>query len=61
MRTPKEYRYKQASAILVVGYDEGGRLFSYIKKNGEVVARNMYIKMPTTEALDKQGWKITNE
>ena len=60
-RTPKEYRYEQANAILVVGYDEGGRLFSYIKKNGKMMAQNMYIKMPTAEALEKQGWKITHE
>ena len=56
-RTPKEYMYKQNNAVLYVGYDETGRLFSRIEKNGIVIAKGMYIRMPSAQTLEKQGWE----
>ena len=50
------YTYKQKDVVLTVGIDENGRIFSHMQKNGETVARDIYIKIPTETDLAKQGW-----
>lgn len=54
--TPKVFKYRNNDAILTVGYDISGRLFSSITKNGKTVAQDMYIKFPAEVQLQKYGW-----
>jgi len=54
--TPKVYKYKQVEAILTVGIDINGRIFSLIEKNGQVVAKDIYIKFPSEVSLIERGW-----
>jgi len=59
---PKKHTYQKEEAILVVGIDRNGRVFSDITKNGQVVAKDLFIKFPMEAQLAKQGWKrISNE
>lgn len=50
------YQYKKKDVLLTVGLDENGRVFSRIEKNGETVARDMYVRIPSEVELAKQGW-----
>ncbi len=54
--TPRQYKYEQKGAILTVGMDKNGRVFSSIEKYGKVVAKDIYIKIPSEPSLNKSGW-----
>jgi len=53
---PRQYKYKKANVILSVGIDENGRVFSTMEKNGIVVAKDIYVRLPTEALLIQQGW-----
>lgn len=55
--TPRTFVYRQADAILTVGIDPSGRLFSHIEKNGEVKVRDIFVRLPSEAQLAKAGWK----
>jgi len=55
-QAPRRYTYKQQEAILTVGIDENGRIYSSIEKNGKIYAKDLYIHIPSEPDLNKQGW-----
>jgi hypothetical protein len=59
--SPKMYKYSKSGAILTVGIDRNGRIFSSIEKNGHVLASDLYVKFPTEAILAKQGWTRYHE
>ena len=54
--TNKIMKYRQGDAILIVGYDESGRLISRITKNDILLVSDLYMRMPSEVALLEQGW-----
>ncbi len=55
-KNERTYKYQKGKAFLTIGYDISGRIFSGIEKNGKMVAKDMYIRIPSEVAFSKQGW-----
>ncbi len=57
IQPPREEKYEQSGAILTVGIDNAGRVYSSIERDGQTLSQDMYIRMPTEVRLYKEGWK----
>jgi len=54
--TPREDHYVQYGAILIIGIDKAGRIFSRIEKNGATIATDIFVRLPSEATLIAQGW-----
>lgn len=56
IQPPREEKYEQNGAVLTVGIDRAGRIYSSIEKNGKALQQDVYIRMPTEVRLAHEGW-----
>jgi hypothetical protein len=43
---------------LFVGYDDTGRIYSRVEKDGAVIQRDVFVRMPAPNELEKFGWTL---
>ena len=55
-QTPRMFKYTQGNAVLTVGIDSNGRMFSSLEKDGVLYAKDLYERIPTEPDMIKRGW-----